>query len=104
MVQPVRDTSQRIDGTDHAHGAFVQDMRVDHGSLDVSVAEKFLHRAEILTDFPQHGDVPPRPPRLRVQWRHAPASRLRHIIPSLLASYASWSHGDYGLSSRLCEA
>jgi len=53
MVQTVRDTSQRVDGTDHAHGAFVQDMRVDHGGLDVGVAEKFLHRADILAGF-QH--------------------------------------------------
>ena len=101
---PVRDTSKRIDGTDHAHGAFVQDMRVDPGGLDVGVAEKFLHRADVLADFPQHSDAPPRPPWLRVQRRHAPASRLRHITPPLLASYASWSHGDYGLSRRFCEA
>ena len=51
MVQTVRDTSQRVDGTDHAHGADVQDMRVDHGGLDVGVAEKFLHRADVLAGF-----------------------------------------------------
>ena len=55
MVQAVRDPSQRVDGTDHAQGAFVQDMRVDHGGLDVGLAEKFLHRADVLAGFQQMG-------------------------------------------------
>lgn len=55
MVQTVRDTSQRVDRTDHAHGAFVQDMRADHGGLDVGVAEKLLHRANVLAGFHQMG-------------------------------------------------
>ncbi len=31
--------------------------------------------------FPQYGDVSLRPARLGIQRRHAPTSRLRHIIP-----------------------
>ena len=37
-----------------------------------------------------------RPVWLGVQWRHAPASRLRHIILSLIGSYASY--GRWALS------
>jgi len=59
MAQTGRDMSQRVDGTDYAHGTFVQDMRVDHGGLDVGMAEKLLHRADVLAGFQQHGDIPP---------------------------------------------
>jgi len=46
-------SSQRIDGTDHAQRPLVEHMRVDHGGLDVGVAEKFLHGADVLAGFQQ---------------------------------------------------
>jgi hypothetical protein len=48
MEEKVRTLSRRLQGiyrTYHAQGAFVRDMGIDHGGLDVGVAEKFLHRA-----------------------------------------------------------
>lgn len=45
MVQTMNNRLQRINRAYHAHGAFVQDIRVDHGGLDIGVAEKLLHYA-----------------------------------------------------------
>ena len=53
MVQTMNNTLQRIDGAYHAHGAFIQDMRVDHGGLDIGVAEKLLHRAGCFSPVPR---------------------------------------------------
>jgi hypothetical protein len=44
---------QGIDGADHAQGAFVQDMGIDHGGLDVGVAKKPMHRAGWFSPAPR---------------------------------------------------
>ncbi len=54
--------------------------------------------------FPQHGDVPSMPARLEALRRHTPAIRLRHSIPPLIGSYASYWHNVYGELSRFFEA
>jgi hypothetical protein len=40
-----------VQGTFDGHGAFTQYMGVDHGSLDIFVAEEFLDGADIVTSF-----------------------------------------------------
>ncbi len=50
---------------------------------------------------PQYGNIAPRPPRLLVQRRHPPSSRVRHIIPPIPECYASWFYGTSWLSSVL---
>jgi hypothetical protein len=55
MVLTGNNLLERINGADHAHGAFVQDMGVNHSGLDVGVAKKFLHCADVLAGFQQMG-------------------------------------------------
>ena len=47
--------SQDVHGTANSRGAAVQDMSVDHGGLDVAVAEEFLDGADIVAVFEQVG-------------------------------------------------
>jgi hypothetical protein len=56
MKEKVRTLSrrlQRIYRAYHAQGAFVQDMGIDHGSLDVGVAEEFLDGAGWFSPVPR---------------------------------------------------
>src|SRR6185312_4719504 len=43
--------SGRVERTDHAPAAPIEDMRVHHRGGDVAVAEQLLHRANVVTRF-----------------------------------------------------
>lgn len=42
---------QIVEGAPNARGAFIEDMGIDHRRLDITVAEEFLHRSDIVPAF-----------------------------------------------------
>ncbi len=46
---------QIVEGASNAGGAFIEDMGINHRRLDVTVAEEFLHRPDIVAALDEVG-------------------------------------------------
>src|SRR5438067_13275294 len=89
-IAPVGRTAP-VERTAHGLRALAHDVRVDHGGLEIRVAEQLLHRADVVTIFEQGGGkgVPQRVTasalrQSRITPRTLPGSlpgRLMQVLP-----------------------